>query len=448
MKNRIVKIIKELKSSKTILIVICLLFIAKFLGFIKNIFLAKYYGTSIISDAYQMAISIPVIILGIVLYSYQAFTKGYYIAEKKGRENEYASSFINFILLINIFIGIIILLFAKEIIHIFAPGFGSEQLKYTKALINPIIFGTLFLGIANILSEYLRCKKSHVISQFTYLIINIIEIISIIFAFYINYIWLSYGYLIANFMYFLILAVICKKKGLKYNLKIFKKDVLVFINILFPVFLSSIITDANSMFDKIFASYFGEGTVSTLSYATNIKTVSLIIAAGFLYVLYPNISKTIVEKKYTSFNNKIKKGMIYILMFYIPLTLICILFSKQIVSLVYFRGAFGSESLIKTSNTLVMYFIGIAGISIRDLYIKALYCLEKGKFVIFISFTSVICNIILNIILSKKIGYIGIPLATSLSVWIIIPILILYYKKNIKLIKKQENQIEKEKRNR
>ena len=78
------------------------------------------------------------------------------------------------------------------------------------------------------------------------------------------------------------------------------------------------------------------------------------------------------------------------------------------------------------------------GISIRDLYIKALYCMEKGKFVIVISAISVITNIVLNIIFFEKIGYAGLPFATSLSVWIIIPIIIGYYKGSVR---KQEEII-------
>ena len=87
-----------------------------------------------------------------------------------------------------------------------------------------------------------------------------------------------------------------------------------------------------------------------------------------------------------------------------------------------------------------MYVIGVTGISIRDLYIKALYCLEKGRFVIGISIISVAINTLLNLMLFRRLGYVGLPLATSLSVWIVIPILIYYYKKNIKeLINLRDN---------
>ena len=434
------ELLKKIFNYKTTVIVILLMFVAKFLGFIKNIFLAKYYGTSVISDAYQMAISISMIIVGMVLYSYQAFTKGYYMSEKYKRENEYTSTFLNFILVILVVIFAIMIVFEKNIIKIFAPGFNSEQITYTINFLIPITIGTIFLVVANILSEYLRCKNSYVISQVAYLTVNIIEIITILIAFYIDCNWLSYGYLLANFIYLVILVFLCIKKNLKYQLVLKKEEIRIFSKILIPIFFSSVITDINSMIDKIFASNSGTGIVSTLSYATNIKTVTLIIAAGFLTVLFPKISKKIVERDFINFKKIIKKSLLIILIIYIPITIFFITFSVNIVKIVYYRGAFDLDSLNKTSICLQMYVIGVTGISIRDLYIKALYCLEKGRFVIGISIISVAINTLLNIMLFRRLGYVGLPLATSLSVWIVILILIYYYKKNIKeLINLRDN---------
>ena len=166
----------------------------------------------------------------------------------------------------------------------------------------------------------------------------------------------------------------------------------------------------------------------------------MIIAAGYLTVLFPKISKKIVEKKYNEFNKNIKEGLVIILLIYIPITIFIIAFSNIIVRLVYYRGAFDSTALQRTSECLIMYTIGIAGISIRDLYIKALYCLERGREVILVSVVSVGFNIILNIILSSQIGYIGLPLATSLSVWLILPLLIYIYHKNVKKYLNAKNE--------
>lgn len=434
------KLQNYIKKNKVTIKVIILLFIAKFLGFIKNIFLAKFYGTTIISDSYQMALSIAMIIIGIVLYSYQAFTKGFFISSKENRESQYTSSFINFISIILLLLVCIVILNPNLIIHLFAPGFNELQVSYTRELMLPIIIGTCFLVISNILSEYLRCKESYIIPQLCYLVINIIEILTIYLAFYANYKWLAYGYFIANLTYLIILLIIAFKNNLKYYFNIYKKDVSNFYIILMPVFVSSIITDLNSMIDKIFASKSEIGIISTLSYSTNIKTVTLIIAAGILTVLFPKISKKYVEKDYQGFNKTIFKTLKIIVCIYIPLTIFVIVFANIIVKIVYFRGAFDIDSLNSTTKCLQMYIIGITGISIRDLFIKALYCMEKGKIIILISAISVFLNVVLNYILYSKLGYIGLPLATSISVWIIIPILIIYYLKIIKVTIKKNSK--------
>lgn len=420
-----------IKKNKISIVVIILLFMAKFLGFIKNIFMAKYYGTTIISDAYQMAVSIPIIIFGIALYSYQAFTKGYYESEKTNKGIDYISSFITFMSMIILIITLIMMIFPSQIVKIFAPGFNDEQILYTLSLIRPIIIGTAFLAVSNILAEFLRCKGSYIVSQLSYLIINIIEILTIFLAFYFDYKWLSYGYLIANFVYLIFLLLYCTKNEFKCKFYMSKVEVKKFGKILIPIFISSIITDINSMIDKMFASTFDSGAISTFGYATNIRTVFLIIAAGYLTVLYPKISKEIVENRYNDFNKSINKSFLILFFMYAIITMFTLFFSEQIVKIVYFRGAFDDKSLYMTTQCLRMYIIGIVGISIRDLFIKAIYCLDKGKFVLFISVLSVITNFVLNIFLSKKIGYAGLPLATSLSVCLIVPILFMFYKHTI-----------------
>lgn len=435
--NKYKQYLKKLYEHKVAVIVIILLFLAKFLGFVKNMFMAKYYGTSVVSDAYQMAVSIPNIILGITLFSYQAFAKGYFLSAKEDRTNKYVNSFINFILIIEMILFFAIMLFGHDFIKILAPGFNTEQFMYTKKLMIPIVIGTLFLGIANIFAEYLRCKDVYVLPQIAFLTINIIEILAIFLAFYKNVNWLSYGFLIANFIYCIILMIIAIKKKFRYKLYFSFEDIKKIKNILLPVFFSSIVYDISVMVDKIFASNYDVGTVSILNYAANMQSVFLIIAAGFITVIYPKLAKNVADHEYDVFSNKISNSRKILIIIHVPIIIFLIFFSKDITKMVYYRGAFEIEALIGTSKAFILYSLGIIAIAIRDLYIKSLYFLNKGKTVILISLLSVLLNIIFNFILSKVMGYTGLALATSLSNWIILPILIYIYNKTIKKYKEQ-----------
>lgn len=419
------------RNNKSTVFVIILLFANKFLGFIKNVIMAKYYGTNPISDAYHMATSISTITIGITLYSYQAFTKGFFISQKKNEENEYASSFVNFVLIMSLILLIIILFFSKSIVGLFAPGFDEVQSSYTESLLVPILFGTTITIIINILSEYLRCKKTFVIPQFFPLLLNIVEIAAIYLAVRYNYMWLAYGFLIANAICLVALVILSTRRGFRYKFSLSKRHVNIFKKVFIPVLISSLIVDVNFMVDKMFASSFETGTVSMLSYAINIRSVLLIIAAGILTVLFPKISKISSDNQIEKLQIKIKRILKIILLIYIPLTIIMLIAARPLVGIVYSRGEFGEESVIRTSLYLSMYIIGIAGISVRDLYIKALYCLEKGKYVTFISIASVLINVILNFVLSNIMGPSGLALATSLSAIIATVPLYFYYLRTV-----------------
>lgn len=424
-------ILRQLKKHRITVSVVVLLFIAKFLGFIKNIVLANYYGTGDVADAYQMAISIPTVTIGVLLFSYQAFTKGFYVSQRSNEENRYTSSFINFVFLVAVFIALFIIIFKDQLVSFFAPGFGPERINYVSSFLLPISIGVIAQVIANILSEYLRAKKSFISSQFSYLIINIVEILTIFLAFYVDVQWLASGYLIANLLYLLILMILCRRNGYKHYWIINNRHAKLFGKIFVPVLLSSLVVEINAMVDKIFASNFETGIVSTISYSVNIRTVLLIVAGGGLTVLFPLISRKSVEKRIDDFRMNIKKAAKYMTLLYIPVTIIVIFFAEKIVSFVYFRGEFNVNSLMATANCLRMYAIGMWGICIRDLLIKALYCFEKGREITAISCFSVVVNIILNCVLSAAIGYAGLPLATSISATLSIIPLYYCYKKSL-----------------
>lgn len=414
-----------IKNHKTTITVITLIFGAKFLGFIKNVVLAKYYGTSAISDAYQMAISIPTITTGVLLYSHQAFTKGYFISKNNKDADKYTSSFVTFILLATAILCLATLVFKKHIIELFAPGFDEEKIWLVESLMTPIAVGVAMQVIANVLMEYLRANKSFIAPQASFLLVNIVETATIALAFWFNIQWLAYGYLLANFIFLAIITLLCYKKGFRYSFMLNKKHILLFKKILIPVLLSSIIVEVNAAIDKAFASNFETGVVSAISYSTNIRSVLLIIAAGILTVLFPKISKLSAEKQIENLRNTVKKAAKVIFAIYVPMTAMSILFAESVVKIVYLRGEFNDDSLISTTNCLVMYSFGLLGICIRDLLVKALYSLEKGKTIICISVMSVTLNIILNIIITKIIGYSGLPLATSISATV--SVLPLYY---------------------
>ncbi len=117
---------------------------------------------------------------------------------------------------------------------------------------------------------------------------------------------------------------------------------------------------AGNIIGRYLVSGFDLGYVSSINYASkilnamNIFTFSVILV-GFMDSL--NVSKNITEIK-----NKINVSLIRIIFSTIPITIFCCLYSNQIISIIFERGAFDSVSTQLTASafyifTLTLYTI-------------------------------------------------------------------------------------------
>ena len=91
------------------------------------------------------------------------------------------------------------------------------------------------------------------------------------------------------------------------------------------------------------------------------------------------------------------------------------IFSKEIVVLLFGRGAFTPEAAEMTSNALFYYSIGMIAFGLRDILARAFYALQDTKTPMINATIAVVVNIILNLILSRYMGIGGLALATSIS---------------------------------
>ena len=92
------------------------------------------------------------------------------------------------------------------------------------------------------------------------------------------------------------------------------------------------------------------------------------------------------------------------------------IFSEELVGLLFGRGAFTSETIEMTGNALFYYSIGMIAFGLRDILSRVYYALQDTKTPTIKDTVAVVLNIVLNIILSKYLGIGGLALATSISV--------------------------------
>ncbi|MEN1937270.1 murein biosynthesis integral membrane protein MurJ [Paenibacillus sp. 102] len=408
---------------KTVLLLMIITILSKLLGFARDLTLSYFFGVSNITDAYFISNTIPTVIFGFIgtaiatgyIPIYQEILNN----ETKERALKFTSNLLNFSLLMSTIIILFGFLFTEDLVNIFASGFDNKTQEIAKMLTRINLFSIYFTSAIYIFSGFLNINKNFITTALRSIPFNIITII-FIFISYItdNVLFLAYGFIIGMISQLILLFPPLKKGGFKYSLELNRKDKYFkkIIRFSLPVLIGVSITQINTLVDRTMASQFGSGGISSLMYANIVYLfIEGIIVTTIVTVVFPSMSNAFEKKDMDNFKDLFSKSVIYILIFMIPISAGALIFSKQVILLLFGRGAFNMAAIEMTSNVLFYYAIGMVGFALREVISRAFYALKDTKSVLYNASLALILNIILNIILSRYIGISGLALATSIS---------------------------------
>ena len=410
------------KVVKTTAVLMIVTMITKVLGFIREIVLMNAYGLSHYSDVYITTMNIPVVIFaGIGTALATTFIPMYYeIREKEGDSLalKFANNIFNNIFIITIVIAIICFIFAEPLINIFAIGFKGETLVLAIKFIRIMIIGVIFIGLKSITTAYLQIQGNFIIPGLIGLPYNLIIIASIIVSLNGNIEIVAWGTLLAMLSQFLFQLPYAYKNGYRYSLylNIRDKNVKKMIRLVIPVFIGVAVTQINVIVDRSISSTLVEGSISALNTANRLNEFVMgLFIATLASVIYPNLSKLSNEKKNDEFLKSIRSSVSSVILLVMPISIGAIVLANPIIKLLFERGAFDESSTKMTSIALVFYSIGMVSFGIREILSKVFYSIQDTKTPMINGAIAVSINIVLNIILSKYMGYAGIAFATSIS---------------------------------
>ncbi|PIN89496.1 hypothetical protein COU57_05870 [Candidatus Pacearchaeota archaeon CG10_big_fil_rev_8_21_14_0_10_32_14] len=190
-----------------------------------------------------------------------------------------------------------------------------------------------------------------------------------------------------------------------------------------PIMFSGIITVMFTWVDTFFIGYFlGTKDVGIYNAAVPIATLMLITQEIFLHLLYPIFNREFSKDNIKNIDNLSKQVTKWIFMINLPILLFVLIYPHYIINLL-----FGPE-YVQASNSLRILSIGVFLSSIFYVSQRLILVKGKSKILFWDLFYTSILNIILNIILTPKLGINGAAFATTFS-WIILSLLWIYQTK-------------------
>jgi putative peptidoglycan lipid II flippase len=242
--------------------------------------------------------------------------------------------------------------------------------------------------------------------------------------------YLSYGVSLAGFLQLIFLYKFVKKfYSLKFNFKIKINDkVKIFFKKLLPSIFASGVTQINILVGTIIAS-FQASAVSYLYYADRIYQINLAVAGIAIgVVVLPQLSKHIQSKK----KNKVlliqNKALELCLFLSIPASAALLIGSEEIISALFGYGSFNETSTINSAKALYYFALGLPAFSIIKIFSSFFFANHDTKIPFYISLFSVLINIMISVSYFNQIGFIIIPIATTISSWLNAILLFIFLK--------------------
>jgi putative peptidoglycan lipid II flippase len=402
--------------------------ISRVLGYFRDILIAVFLGASIYADAFFVAFRLPNTFRR--LFAEGVFNAAFipsYIEENKAdkkKGKDFADDVLNLLLIFLLGIIFLVEIFTPAIVYIIAPGFYENIEKFELAIeLTKITFPFLFfVSLSSFFSGILNSNNKFAAAAAAPIILNIFLILSIFISYFfkLNFEYnLSYAVTLAGLFQLIFLIFFTRyyyKPSINFKIKINSK-IIFFFKKLLPSIFSSGVTQINILVGTIIAS-FEAGAVSYLYYADRIYQINLAIAGIAIgTVALPELSKKIKNGNISDAMRLQNKSIELCLILSIPACVGLVIASQEIISALFGYGSFLETDVLLTSQALKYFGFGVPAFALIKVLSNFFFARDDTKIPFYISIFSVFLNILISVIYFKELGFIIIPIATSIATW-------------------------------
>lgn len=418
--------------------------VSRVFGFMREIIVASYFGTSRIADAFTLALIFPNLfrqILGedMVERAFMPPFKTIYDQGEKARAWKFISVIFNWffiiLLVVTLVLYLIIPLFFSlrtRFPEVFGFMFASGNFDYDLSLdlILILLPFMLFIGLASLVGSILNFFEKNWIFAFAPVMLSLGVIVGIVFLKpLIGGYSIAVGYVLGALLQLLIQIPYLwnrefkKQHQLTYSpiLKDPQQDFTLIKKESRIITYNAIFNKSSEVFSRFLATTLVPGATSSIFYAQRVYQLPFaILSLSISRAVNPILNRMKSVNDFKGFDQIYSRGLQLNYFLFIPVSLILIIASPELVNLLLRRGSFDDTSLHLTSWALIWYSIGLLPMSMVGYYTRVLSLFNKNRYALKISIIGSIINIMFSLVLiqSNWLSHAGIALANSLAFFI------------------------------
>lgn len=398
-------------------------FISRILGFFREVVIANIFGAKAITDAYLVAQILPLTLAGLVGGALTTVFIPVFLEEKEKNGEDEAWCAANTVLSVSLVYLVLALflsyLFTEQFLRLIAPGFSSDRLELTTLMTRLLLPSLLFYGLLGILTGLSQSYKQFLVPGIGGLLHNVCIILSVlILGRNLPPVSLALGNVLGVFLQAFLVFIYLKNRlpYIKWHIDFSHPAIKKTLYLMIPILIGTSVSYINTIIDRIFASGLPEGSISALNFAARVKELPVSLFASSLSVaIYPTTSEMVVEGRNDRVIDLLNKAIRFTWMIIIPASIGLIVLDKEIIRLLFERGAFDSRATVLTAGALRYYSLGLFASAVGPIVARTFYSFQDTVTPLVTSFFAIGLNICLNAILVRVMAHLGLALATSIS---------------------------------
>lgn len=404
--------------------------ISRILGYLRDMFVAHIFGATMFADAFYAAYRIPNLFRrllgeGSVSAAVIPVLSEYHVTRDKKKTIELISILTTALVIVLAVITLLGIVFSRQVVTLIAHGWVGEQEKFnltvtlTQLMFPFLLFislAALSLGILNTIGKFFVpsvAPASLSISEIVFILI-IAPLLcweDQIKGLAISVVAGGAGQFLIQ-LPFIIKAGFLVKPNFHFNNPGFKKIT----SLMLPSTIGMSVDQINAFADTICASFLTVGSITALYYSNRLMQLPLaVFAIAVASVALPAMSQATAKNDLNLLKNTLSYSIRLLLFALLPSMAGLMIFGLPIIQLLFERGRFDTNASLLTHSALFFYSLGLPAYGIVKILASTFYSLKETKTPVKVATTSMLLNIILNVLLMYELEVAGLALATTIS---------------------------------
>jgi putative peptidoglycan lipid II flippase len=411
-----------MKTLWGVISILGLIFLGKASGLIKDILITFYHGVSIVTDAYFLSSSIASILHAAIYSAIPMLVVPLYsrllVSENGARINRELSAAISFFFFLSICIAIFVFGAANSLVNLFS---GAIDEKVKGLAVNYLSIMAVTFALSTLVSFFnsIQTVNKVAIPSYAVPIVNN-SVFCMGLYFFSSAADFDKILMLGILAWFILLVINYLISRKSFSLEI--REALAFfvdgkfILLFLPAVIAFYIEQVNNFVGIYFASELGVGSISVFAYSNKLNMIFLSVFLVFLTAsLFPRIAAVSARNDQAELFNCLTGCIRLVVMCSIPAVIYMNFYSVEIVGLLFQRGNFMIDDVIKVASVFSVILLALPFCLVRDIMNRVFFSHGNTLTPVLLSLAALSINFSLSYMLYQRYGLVGLAFSAVVS---------------------------------